>query len=94
MVKRASLFYNSQDNSEKKQCVQCIRILGDMGSLGSTGEPQGYFGEQDVSLFNHPRILTQVVDPQVGFKAICCLGIRTHHHACVVDQNMEVLLLC
>lgn len=45
-------------------------------------------------LFIHSEILTQVVDSQVGFKAISCLGIRTHHHSCIVDQNMELLFLC
>ena len=27
-------------------------------------------------------------------KAICCFGVGTHHHSCVVDQNVEMLFLC
>ena len=46
------------------------------------------------SLFSHPKTLTQVVDSKVGLKTICCLGIWTHHHSCIVDQNMELLFLC
>lgn len=38
--------------------------------------------------------VAQVVDFQVGFKAIGCLGIWTHHHSCIVDQNTELLFLC
>lgn len=38
--------------------------------------------------------VTQVVDAHVHLKAVCCLGVGTHHHSCIVDQNVEVLLFC
>lgn len=45
-------------------------------------------------LWTEARLLTQVVDSNVHLKAICRLRVGTHHHSCIVDQNVEVLFLC
>lgn len=34
-----------------------------------------------------------MIDAQLHLKAICSLGVGTHHDACVVDQNIHLFLL-
>lgn len=37
--------------------------------------------------------VTQVIDPELRLKAVCCLRVWTHHDACVVYEDVELLLL-
>lgn len=36
--------------------------------------------------------LTQVIDSQVHLKAIGGLGVGAHHHPCIVNEDVELLL--
>lgn len=35
--------------------------------------------------------LTQVIHADVHLEAVHCLGVRTHHHAGVVDENVKLV---
>lgn len=35
---------------------------------------------------------TQMIDPKLHLKSIHCCAIRTHSHACIVDQVVKSLL--
>ena len=99
MDRRISLFWTTQErDSEQKTSMSNLEPWPLTGLLAilSTGIRSSIPTESKVgsaSLPSHSKILTQVVDSQVGFKAISCLGIWTHHHSCVVDQNMELHFL-
>lgn len=58
--------------------------------------PQVFQGELQVpsSFCDETRFLTQVVDSYMHLKAVCRLGVGTHHHSRIVDQNVEMFFLC
>lgn len=38
--------------------------------------------------------LTEVIDTDLHLKAVCSLAVRTHHHASVVDEDVQPGLSC